>query len=346
MKKVNVGLIGYGMSGSVFHAPLIRAVDGLVLSKIVSTNSVKVHNDFPDVEVVPDVNTLLADPEIDVVVVTSPNTTHFLHAKMALESNKHVIVEKPFTNFTKDADDLIALAAERKLLLSAFQNRRWDNDFLTIKKCIQEGLLGDIYIYEAQYNLFRPQITARWREREGDGAGALYDLGAHLIDQALHLFGLPKTVSADVVKQRPNALVDDYFHLVLGYDTLRVILQSAWIVKKSGPHFQVHGSKGSFIKYGLDTQEGDLKRGIRPGHPNWGKDKEEWYAQLTLGQELEAESRIETIPGCYESYYKGIYESVVNGAPLPVLATEARDTIRVIEYALQSQKEQRVISFS
>lgn len=207
-------------------------------------------------------------------------------------------------------------------------------------------MLGDIYIYEAHYDLFRPQVTARWREREGDGAGTLYDLGAHLIDQALHLFGLPKTVSADLMKQRPGALVDDYFHIVLGYGTLRVILQSGWIVRKSGPHFQVDGSKGSLIKYGLDTQEGDLKRGIRPGHPTWGQDKEACYAQLTLGRELEVDARIATIPGYYESYYKGIYESVVNGAPLPVLATEARHTIKVIEYAMQSQKEQRVIVFS
>lgn len=188
----------------------------------------------------------MADPEIDVVVVTSPNTTHFSHAKLALESNKHVIVEKPFTN----------------------------------------------------------------------------------------------------LKQRSGALVDDYFHIILGYGTLRVILQSGWVVKKSGPHFQVHGSKGSLIKYGLDTQEGDLKRGIRPGHPSWGKDKEEWYAKLTLGRELDVDARITTIPGCYESYYKGIYESVVNGAPLPVLSTEARDTIKIIEYAMQSQREQRVIVFS
>lgn len=346
MKKVRVGLIGYGKSGSVFHAPLINAVDGLILKKIVSSKPDKVYRDFPDVEVVTDVNTLLADPEIDVVVVTSPNTTHFSHAKLALEANKHVIVEKPFTNFIKEADELIALAAEKNLLLSAFQNRRWDNDFLTVKKCIQEGLLGDVYIYEAHYDLFRPQVTTRWREQEGDGSGALYDLGAHLIDQALHLFGLPKTISADVMKQRPGALVDDYFHIVLGYGTLRVILQSGWIVKKSGPHFQVHGSKGSLIKYGLDSQEGDLTRGIRPGHPTWGKDKEEWYAQLTLGREVTVDAQIATISGCYESYYKGIYESVVNGAPLPVLATEARDTIKVIEYAMQSQKEQRVITFS
>jgi scyllo-inositol 2-dehydrogenase (NADP+) len=346
MKKVRVGLIGYGKSGSVFHAPLINAVDGLVLAKVVSSKPDKVHSDLPDVEVVPNVEDLLADSEIDLVVVTSPNTTHFSHAKLALESNKHVIVEKPFTNFTKDADELIALATEKKLLLSAFQNRRWDNDFLTVKKCIQEGLLGDIYIYEAHYDLFRPQVTTRWRELVGDGAGTLYDLGAHLIDQALHLFGLPKTVSADIMKQRPSALVDDYFHIVLGYGTLRVILQSGWVVKKSGPHFQVHGSKGSLIKYGLDSQEGDLTRGIRPGHPMWGSDKEECYAQLTLGRDLNVDAKVATLPGCYEAYYKGIYESVVNDAPLPVLATEARDTIKVIEYALQSQKEQRVIAFS
>ncbi len=343
MKEVRVGLIGYGLSGAVFHAPLISSVHGLVLQKVVSSNPDKVRRDFPDVVVVPDVSSLLSDPAIDIIVISSPNTTHFEYAKQALHANKHVIVEKPFVNRSKDADELIRMAEQRNLLLSVFQNRRWDNDFLTVKKCIQEGLLGDIYTYEAHYDRFRPQISGKWKECELEGSGVLYDLGAHLIDQALHLFGMPDKISAEVLKQRPAAKIDDYFHLVLGYDRLRVILHAGCLVKKAGPRFQVHGSKGSLIKYGLDPQEEDLKRGLRPGHPAWGKDKEKWYAELTLGTDLNVNTRLETIPGCYQVYYKGIYEAVVNGAPLPVSATEARNTIRVIEYAMQSSSEQRVI---
>ena len=343
MKEVRIGLIGYGMSGSVFHAPLISSVTGLKLHTVVSKNPVKVHQDLPTVKVVADVATLLADPDIDVVVVTSPNPTHFSYAKQALEANKHVIVEKPFVIQVQEADALIALAAKQGCLLSVFQNRRWDNDYLTVKKCIQEGLLGDIFIYEAHYDLFRPQVSSKWKEHDGAGSGALYDLGSHLIDQALHLFGMPQTVFAEIIKQRAKAEVDDYFHVVLGYGRLRVVLQSGWMVKQSGPHFQVHGSKGSILKYGLDPQQSDLQRGLRPGNPVWGKDTAEGYATLALGSELNIKARLETVPGCYECYYQGIYDSVVNGTPLPVCAADARNTIQIIAYARHSNDEQRVI---
>ena len=343
VKEVHVGLIGYGLSGAVFHAPLISSVQGLVLQKVVSSNPDKVRRDFPDVAVVPDAAALWSDPEIEVVVVASPNTTHFAYAKQALQADKHVIVEKPFVNCSKEADELIRLAEQRKLWLSVFQNRRWDNDFRTVKTCIQEGLLGDIFTYEAHYDRFRPRISGKWKERELAGSGVLYDLGAHLIDQALHLFGMPDTVSADVLKQRPAATIDDYFHLVLSYGRLRVILHAGCLVKKAGPHFQVHGSKGSLITYGFDPQEEDLKRGLRPDHPAWGEGQGTGHAELTLGTELNVNTRLAIIPGCYQAYYQGIYDAVVKGTPLPVSAAEARNTVRVIEYAVQSSNEQRTI---
>ncbi|MDF2501820.1 MAG: oxidoreductase, Gfo/Idh/MocA family protein [Anaerosporomusa subterranea] len=242
----------------------------------------------------------------------------------------------------QEADELIALAAERNLILSVFQNRRWDNDFLTVKKCIQEGVLGDIYLYEAHYDFFRPQVGPKWKEHAGEGTGALYDLGPHLIDQALQLFGMPEAVSAELVKQRPGAEVDDFFHLVMHYGSLRVVLQASNIIKQAGPHFQVHGNQGSLIKYGMDPQQSDLQRGLRPGNPTWGKDKEELYAEVTLGRNLTLSSRLETIPGCYEAYYQGILNSIVNGAPPPVSAIEARNVMLVIETAMQSHKQQRV----
>lgn len=205
-------------------------------------------------------------------------------------------------------------------------------------------MLGDIYTYQVHYDLFRPEISSKWKEHSGEGSGALYDLGSHLIDQALHLFGLPKTVYADLAKQRVGAEVDDYFHVVLGYDTLRVILQSGWVVKKPGPHFLVHGSKGSFLKYGFDPQQNDLQRGLRPGHPEWGRDKEAFYAELAVGNELNAVAKVETIPGSYQSFYQGLYTAIAQGGPLPVAATEARDGIRVIEAAQMSVREQRVVT--
>lgn len=347
MEKVQVGLIGYGLSGKVFHAPIIESVNGLQLKKVVSSNPQKVHADYPDAEVVASVEELLTDEQIDLVVVATPNVTHFPYAQQALLSGKHVVVEKPFVNTSAEAEELIKLAEEKNLLLSVYQNRRWDNDFLTLKKTIESGTLGDIYSYEAHYDRYRPEVVNRWREQDLPGSGMLYDLGAHLIDQALHLFGLPKTVWGDVFKQRPDSKADDYFHLVLGYENgLRAILHSGSIVKQSGPRFQVHGSKGSFIKYGLDPQEDALRQGQKPGAPGWGKDQEQFYAEVTVGTgNLKISGKAETLPGSYESFYKGIYDAITSGGPVPVPAVEAMNTIKVIETAIKSSREGRVIHF-
>jgi scyllo-inositol 2-dehydrogenase (NADP+) len=256
-----------------------------------------------------------------------------------------VVVEKPFVSTVQQADELIALATEKKRVLSVFQNRRWDNDFLTVKKCLEDRLLGDVYLYEAHYDLFRPQVGPKWKEHAGEASGALYDLGPHLIDQALQLFGLPDTISADLVRQRPGSDVDDFFHLVMGYGAMRVVLQASNVIKKAGPHFQMHGNQGSFIKYGMDPQQADLQRGIRPGDPRWGKDQAGLYAELTKEGDSQAGIRIETIPGSYETYYQGIYQAVTAGALPPVSAVDARHGIQVIECALKSHTEQRVISF-
>jgi scyllo-inositol 2-dehydrogenase (NADP+) len=347
MKSVHVGLIGYGFSGRVFHAPVLTAVDGLELKKVVSSNKEKVHADYPEAEVVEHVEELWQDEQIDLVIIATPNVTHYPFAKQALLSGKHVVVEKPFVNASAEAEELIQLAEEKGLLLSVYQNRRWDNDFLTLKKSIDAGMLGEIYTYEAHFDRDRIQVRDRWREQDLPGSGMLYDLGSHLIDQALHLFGLPKTVWGDVFKQRPGSKADDYFHLVLGYENgLRVILHSGSIVKQSGPRFQVHGSKGSFIKYGMDSQERALIEGKRPGSPGWGKDEEKYFAELTIhAGEQKICGRIETTPGSYESYYKGIYEAIVHGQPVPVSAVEAMNTIKVIEMAIKSSAEGRVLRF-
>ncbi|VBB07023.1 Hypothetical protein LUCI_2267 [Lucifera butyrica] len=346
MKKVKIGIIGYGLSGSVFHAPLISTVEGLDLVAVVSSQPEKVRQDFPAVDVVPFVEALLARPDIDLVVVSTPNTTHFSFAKQALEANKHVIVEKPFVTHFQEADELISLAEKQNRLLSVYQNRRWDNDFLTLKQCIREGLLGDIFSYESHYDRFRPQVSGKWRDQALPGSGMLFDLGSHLIDQALHLFGLPCTVFADIQAQRPGAQADDYFHIILGYDRLRVILHSSCLVRKPGPHFQVHGNKGSFIKYGLDPQEGSLAGGIRPGAPDWGRDPADLYGQLTIGTGLDITAPVETLPGSYQSYYQAVYQAITAGSPLPVTAREARNTIKIIETAQESSKTGKIIPFA
>ncbi|GGE25784.1 oxidoreductase [Marinithermofilum abyssi] len=343
--SIRVGLVGYGLSGAVFHAPLIESVEGLKLVSVVSSRPEAVHRDYPGVSVFPALDQMLENgEEIDLVVIATPNTSHYEYAKQALTKGKHVVVEKPFTITTREAEELIELARENDVLLSVYQNRRWDNDFLTVRSLLEEGLLGELAVYEAHYDRYRPQVRDRWREREGEGSGMLYDLGSHLIDQALFLFGRPQAVTADLGAQRKKGTVVDYFHLNLDYGTLKVILHSGSLVKKQGPRFQLHGEKGSFIKYGLDPQENQLKQGKRPGDEGYGEDTEDQYGQLALELNgLCVDGKVPTLPGRYQSFYEGIYQSIVSGQVPPVTAEEARDTIRVIELAMQSHEEKRTI---
>ena len=271
---IHVGLVGYGMSGSVFHAPLIEYIPGLTLKTVVSSDPAKVQRAFPTISVVPTLDDLLIDKDISLVVIATPNQTHYPLAKQALAAGRHVVVDKPFVVSSQQADELIALAQTHHVLLSVYQNRRWDNDFLTLRHLLETHVLGDISTYEAHYDRYRPVVRNRWREEAGPGTGVLYDLGAHLIDQALVLFGMPATVWADIRAQRVSAKTDDYFHLVLGYPECAVILHSGSLVRESGPHFQVHGSKGSYLKYGLDPQEDALKVGQLPNDSMWGLEQE------------------------------------------------------------------------
>jgi scyllo-inositol 2-dehydrogenase (NADP+) len=264
--------------------------------------------------------------------------------KDALRAGKHVIVEKPMVVSEKEANELIQLAKEQDVQLSVYHNRRWDNDYLTVKQLIEEGKLGDVKMYEAHFDRYRPAVRDRWRENEGSGSGALYDLGSHLIDQALHLFGMPEFVQADVFGQRDHARTDDYFHIVLGYGSLRVILHSSAIVPSNGPRFQVHGTKASYIKYGIDGQEDMLRAGKKPVDDTWGADSPEHYGKLTTGEGETKE--IQTLHGSYVTYYQKIADSLLRGEELPVSAEEARDVVKVIEAAFESSKEKRAVYFN
>jgi scyllo-inositol 2-dehydrogenase (NADP+) len=342
-----VALVGYGFASRTFHAPSLVITPGLHLTKVVSSDRAKVLADLQAVEVVPKFDEALADPEIELVVIATPNQSHFPLAQAALQARKHVVVDKPFTITSQDAAELIRLAAEKERVLSVYQSRRWDGDFLTIKALLAGGLLGDIYSCEIRYDRFRPDVKVRWREQDLPGSGILYDLGAHLIDQAVQLFGLPKAITADLRNQRPGAKTTDYFHLLFDYGALQVILHSSCLVKEPGPHFQIHGNRGSFVKYGMDPQEAALLRGERPGpaNPNWGKEAAEWYGELTAntgGLEI-SKARIETLPGDYPGFYRQLAASLTGNGPVPVLATEAAKNIELIEKAIQSSQERRTI---
>ncbi|MBD2846934.1 oxidoreductase [Paenibacillus sp. IB182496] len=343
---IEVGVIGYGLSGSVFHAPLIAATDGLRLAAFVSSDPAKVHRDYPGASVYDSVDALVAREELDVIVVSSPSRTHYDYAKQALKAGKHVIVEKPFTATAAEAEELIALAQQRGLVLTVYQNRRWDGDFLTVRRLVDEGLLGRITRYEAHYDRFRPEPNPGiWKEQDEPGTGILYDLGSHIIDQALTLFGAPETVWADLGMEREGSRIVDRYHVVLGYASgLRAILQSGSLVLRQGPRYQVHGDGGSFVKSGLDPQEQQLKDGLQPGAPDWGRDRPQTYGELTrMTGGLTLHSKVETVVGSYERFYEGVVRAVTEGAPPPVAAADGLRTIQVIEAALRSHAEQRVV---
>lgn len=334
--EVSVGLIGYGVAGSIFHTPLIQAAPRLRLSAVVTSRPGPA-----GVRVVTAVDELLRDSAIDLVVVASPSGTHFDVSRAALMAGKHVVVDKPFATTVAEADDLIALAASRQRTLSVFQNRRWDNDFLTVRQRVEEGWLGAIFHYEAHFDRFRPQVRGVWRELPGAGSGILYDLGAHLVDQALQLFGMPETVTADLFGQRKGALADDYFHLVLEYGQCRAILHGSMLVCAPGPHFTVHGDGGSFVKFGMDSQEAALRAGGGPGDPRWGLDDPALFGELTTADG--SCRRVETLRGGYERFYESLADCLLDGAPPPVDPADSRDGLRVIEAARRSAAERRSI---
>jgi scyllo-inositol 2-dehydrogenase (NADP+) len=328
MKSLSVGLLGFGLAGSVFHAPLIQCEPRLRLTAIASSRTDHIRRAAPEA-VATTADAVIADPSIDLVVIATPNTSHAPLAREALLAGKHVVIDKPMATTAAEADELIDLAKRQGRLLTVFHNRRWDNDFLTLRACLDRGDIGRPYHYEAHFDRFRPQIKQGWREQTLAGSGVLFDLGAHLIDQALTLFGMPDRILADVGTQRPDAQVDDWFHIVLGYGRMRAILHCGTVVCRPGPRFQLHGDGGSFLKHGMDGQEAALRAGRLPTEAGWGGDDSENFALLV--QADGTERRVETIPGDYPAFYRGVAASILDGAPPPVTAEQARDVLTVLE---------------
>jgi scyllo-inositol 2-dehydrogenase (NADP+) len=345
--EIRVGLIGYGLAGRVFHAPVIQSVPGFKLKKILQRRTGDARERYPWVEVVQDAAAIFDDSEIDLVVVATPNDSHFEMARNALLAHKHVVLEKPFAITSAEASQLIELARKQGQLLSPFQNRRWDGDFLTVRKILNEGLLGRLVEYESHFDRFRNRPQGTWKDTEGPGSGILFDLGSHLIDQAQVLFGLPQMVTADLRTQKDSSRITDNFELILHYDKLKVTLKASMLVREPGPRFILHGTFGSFVKYGLDPQEDALKEGRSPSTPGWGEEPMEMFGRLNT--EIEGspyEARIETVAGCYQDYYQNILDAIRDQAELAVKPEEGLNTIRIIELAMQSSQEQRTIPFS
>jgi scyllo-inositol 2-dehydrogenase (NADP+) len=345
VQPLRVGLVGYGYAGATIHAPLITAVDGLHLVRVASSQPEKVK--LRGIEHTADATQLIEAPDLDLIVIATPNTTHFGLARQALLAGKHVVVEKPFTVTSAEGEELLQLARTQKRVLSVFHNRRWDSDFLTARHCIESGLLGGINTYHVHFDRYRPQVRNRWREQNLPGSGGLYDLGSHLIDQALLLFGRPRTVRAEIAIQRPNGPAADYFHLQLSYGSLKVVLHSGSLVREPGPRFQIHGSRGTFIKSGFDPQEEALKQGRQPNEEGWGReDATNAGSLLTERDGLTLSGPIATLPGDYPAFYRGMRDAIREGLAAPVSACDALQVIRVIELSLASERERRVMPFS
>ncbi|GAB2572534.1 Gfo/Idh/MocA family oxidoreductase [Gracilibacillus alcaliphilus] len=346
-KTLNIGLVGYGYSGRIFHAPFLSTIPGFYLKKVVERHRQDSKKKYPWVEVVKDVEQVYQDPDIDVVVITTPSTDHVSFVCDALLAGKHVVVEKPFTPKSEDARYLTELAKAHGKMLSVYHNRRWDGDFRTISSLINNHWLGELKSVSMSWEGFAPTVTKEnWRESSGEGAGILYDLGVHLLDQAVCLFGLPESLYADVDIQRDGGSADDYYDITLYYaNHLKVNLHSSRIAKKPSPRYILHGTKGSFVKSGTDPQEAALNRGEVPTGVHWGKESAaEWGLLCHESDGMDMETRIETKQGSYSSYYQNIYDHLIEGADLAVKAEEALRLIQVIELAYQSSKEGRKIS--
>jgi scyllo-inositol 2-dehydrogenase (NADP+) len=343
---IRVGLAGYGLAGSVFHAPLIAATPGLSLVLVSTSNAERAaaaRRDHPGIDVVPDTDALLARAaDFDLLVVGTPNATHHAVADAALDAGLHVVVDKPFTATAAEGNALIAKARRARRVLTVFQNRRWDGDFLTVRHLIEAGELGDVYRFESHFDRWRPEPRAGWKN-EGDaaGAGLVYDIGPHLIDQSLVLFGPAASVFAEQRTVRPSShVVDDAYIILTHRSGISSHLAMSLVAAESGPRFRVLGRRGTFTKFGLDVQEDALRSGMRPGDARWGEEPRDSWGRLANGNDVRT---VPTERGAYERYYAGVAAAIGDGAPPPVDPADAVAAIAVIEAANVSAHEQRVV---
>lgn len=343
---LDVALLGYGLAGSVFHAPLIAATPGLRLHTVASRDPHKVAQRHPHARVVADPAQAFADPAVDLVVIATPNDTHAPLAIAALAAGKHVVVDKPFALGSAEAEAMIAAADAAGRVLGVFHNRRWDADFLALRDLLQAGALGEVVELHSHFDRFRPQVPDRWRDREGPGNGLWYDLGPHLVDQVLQLFGPPLAVSADLVRQRDGARAVDYFHVQLRYRRLRAILHAGALVPGHGLRFAVHGSGGSWLKQGLDPQEEALRGGAVPGGADWGRDPRPGVLLQVQSDGRVCEVPSPAPPGDYRAYYAHLRDAINTGGEPPASAHDALVVTRVIEAGLLSNEQRREVAFA
>jgi len=339
---IKTALVGYGYAGKTIHAPLIHAASGLELATIVSSRPSDVQADLPGTTVAPDLTTALADPSIELVVIATPNDIHASMAHEALEAGKHVVIDKPFALSVAEGESVLAHAERMGKMVSVFHCRRWDSAYLTLQGLRRH--LGHLYQVILRYDRLRPVVRDRWRERAGPGSGIWFDLGSHLVDQAVSLFGWPEWISADIAGQRPGAQTDDYFHAILGYGSLRVILHSSMMTTIPGPVLEVQGSLGAYVKFGMDTQEDMLKAGRTPGDAGWGADPGASTFTAVVNDLPGKAEAVPVTPGNYLVYYEAVAKAIRENAPNPVTGEDALKVMKLLELGFVSSREGRRVS--
>ena len=340
MRTVQVGLVGFGLGGRVFHAPVISAVPGLQLAAIVERSGNSASAAYPNARVVRSIGELLAIDSIELVVITTPNTTHLDLARQCLEAGRHVVVDKPFAPTSAEAEEMVRIAHDRGRMITVYQNRRWDGDFQTLRQVAKDDRLGRLVLFESHMERYRPALRANaWRELPTPGSGLWFDLGPHMLDQAFVLFGPPEAMTAELRNERDGAVVDDAFDAVLHYPNLRVLLRSNLLTCVPGPRFRLNGTQGSFVKYGSDPQEDALKQGASMDQPNWGQEPKENAGTLSIsaGDKITA-TRIPSEAGNYSRYYQNVRDAIVSGAPLDVSPQHALAIMRALELGMESSR--------
>jgi scyllo-inositol 2-dehydrogenase (NADP+) len=336
---ISVGLVGFGFAGKVFHAPVIGAVEGLRLTTIVQRSGA------PDprpagIEFVRSVDALL-DRDVDLVVIATPNESHYPIARQCLSAGRHVVIDKPFATTAAEAEGLIELAQSHARVLSVYHNRRYVGDFVTLQQLLAQGALGRVATFESHFDRFRPELRPdAWREQPLPGSGVWFDLGPHLLDQALVLFGAPQAISADIRIERPGAQSDDAFDVTLHYPDMRALLRASMLSAAPGPTFAVHGSGGSFVKFGADPQEGALRAGHTPDEANWDTEEPAMFGTLTTAAET---TRIATTPSSFTHYYENVRDTILERAPLAVTPEQALAVMRGLELAVASNRQRCVV---
>lgn len=339
---INVGLVGFGFAGKVFHAPVIRAVDGLRLAAIVQRHGPP-DPKYADVEFVPSVDELLKR-SIDLVVVATPNTSHHPIAKQCLLAGRHVVVDKPFTTTLVEAEDLVETAARQQRIVTVYQDRRYTGDFVTLLKVVTEGALGRVVTYESHFDRFRLERKPNaWREEPLPGSGVWFDIGPHLFDQALLLFGIPDAIDADIRLEREVSIVDDAFDVTLHYSNIRALLRASMLAQPAGPTWIVHGTKGSFIKYGMDPQEGALEEGRTPAEPDWDTEPPELYGKLVT---TEGTRVVPTLRSSFAHYYENVRDAILGKTKLAVTPEWSLDVMRGLILALESNRQRRTLEWT